>query len=85
LNLPLYELKDFTRINLKPREEKRVSFTITPEMLEYVDNGGRRRAAPGRFEVIVGGVSPGNRHKRLGAASVVRQKFRVVDRDDADE
>jgi beta-glucosidase len=80
-DLPLFELKDFTRITIGPKQEKTIGFTITPDMLEYVDRGGRRIAAPGDYLITVGGVSPGDWHKRLGAACSVQEKLKIRERD----
>jgi len=77
LRVPLYELKDFKRIKLKAQQKKQVVFTITPAMLEYVDNSGERILEPGEFLVTVGGVSPGNWHTRLGAARTVQKKIKL--------
>jgi beta-glucosidase len=35
---PVKELKDFQKINLKPGETKTVNFTITPDMIAFLDN-----------------------------------------------
>jgi beta-glucosidase len=77
VRVPLYELKDFKRVSIKPKQEKRIVFTITPAMLEYVDNRGERILAPGEFLITVGGVSPGKWQKRLGAARTIQKKLRV--------
>lgn len=77
LEVPLYELKDFKRVTLKPKQEKQVAFTITPAMLEYVDNSGVRILEPGDFLITIGGVSPGSWQKELGAARTVQKKLNV--------
>ena len=48
------ELKDFSRIHLKKGETKTVSFTITPEKLQYFGPDMKRIIEPGEFEVQVG-------------------------------
>lgn len=48
------ELKDFSRIHLKKGETKTVSFTITPDKLQYFGPDMKRIIEPGEFEVQVG-------------------------------
>ena len=54
---PVKELKGFERVALKAGESKRVTFTITPEHLEYYDLNMNRIVEPGTFKVMVGGSS----------------------------
>lgn len=51
---PVKELKGFQRIHLKSGESKRVSFTITPDMLKYYDNQLQYIAEPGEYDVMIG-------------------------------
>ncbi len=51
---PIRELKDFRKIALVPGEERRVDFTITTEMLSFLDLSMQRIVEPGLFEVLVG-------------------------------
>jgi beta-glucosidase len=51
---PVKELKGFQRIHLKSGESKRVSFTITPDMLKYYDNQLQYIAEPGKYDVMIG-------------------------------
>ena len=52
------ELKDFTRINLKPGELKTVSFELTPYELSLLNDRMDRVVEKGEFKILVGGVSP---------------------------
>lgn len=52
------ELKDFTRINLKPGESKTVSFELTPYELSLLNERMDRVVEKGAFKILVGGVSP---------------------------
>jgi len=76
-DVPLWALKDFKKINLKAGESKTVTFNISPEMLEMVDDEGNRKIEPGEFEVLTGGCSPGERGRELGAADLVSAIFTV--------
>lgn len=64
---PLYSLKGFRRINLKPGESQMVKFTITPDMLELVNEKGERILEKGDFRIFAGGSLPGSRSQELGS------------------
>ena len=51
-------LAGFNRINLKPGEKRRVSFTLTPKQMSVIDDNGRRVIEPGKFMVSFGGRQP---------------------------
>ncbi len=51
---PVKELKDFTKISLKPGETKKVTFTITPEKLKFYDINMNFVVEPGEFQLFVG-------------------------------
>lgn len=51
---PIKELKDFTKITLAPGETQTVTFTITPEKLEFINIDMKRVVEPGEFEIMVG-------------------------------
>lgn len=46
-------LREFTQLELAPREEKQVSFTITPDDLAFVNAEGKAVTEPGTFEFVV--------------------------------
>ncbi len=77
VNVPLYSLKEFKRIHLKPGESSQVKFTITPDMMKIVNNDGESILEPGEFKITIGGSSPGNRSLELGAAKPVELFFKV--------
>ncbi len=54
---PVLELKGFLKIALEPGEVKKVSFTITPEMLSMFDEQGKRFTEPGMFRIMIGSSS----------------------------
>ena len=59
LPVPIRALAGFERLRLEPRESRKVSFTLTPEKMSLVDEGGKRLIEPGNFLVAVGGKQPG--------------------------
>jgi len=54
---PVKELKDFSRITLRPGETRTVSFTIGREKLEAIGMDMKRTVQPGDFEIMAGGNS----------------------------
>jgi beta-glucosidase len=51
---PVKELKNFTRITLKPGETKTVSFKIDPSKLKFWNVDMKFAAEPGDYEVMIG-------------------------------
>ena len=47
-------LRGFEKVELKPGERRRVSFTLTPEHLQILDRNMRWAVEPGEFDVMVG-------------------------------
>lgn len=66
---PIKELKDFSKITLKPGEKKTVTFTITPDKLSFYNRDMKKVVEPGDFEVMV------------GTSSMVNQKIKFVIRE----
>lgn len=52
------ELKDFTRIHLKPGESKVVNFELTPYQISLLNEHMDRVVEKGEFKISVGGTSP---------------------------
>ncbi|NLC43909.1 MAG: hypothetical protein GX783_06450, partial [Clostridiales bacterium] len=50
---PVKELKGFTKLSLKPGEEREVTFTVPLEELAIIDRNMQARIEPGEFEVYV--------------------------------
>lgn len=75
---PLYSLKGIKRLHLEPGTSEEVVFTITPEMLQLVNEDGEKVLEKGNYNIYVGGSSPGSRSIELGMAkplqSVVKFK-----------
>ncbi len=76
--MPLHSLIGFQRLPLKAGEQTRITFTITPEMMEMVNDAGARVLEPGEFRVTVGGCSPSERGRQLGTAEPVSVDFVVT-------
>ena len=51
---PIKELKAFARLDLAPGEEKRVSFKMPTDMLNFTGRDGRRQVEPGMFDLMIG-------------------------------
>jgi len=77
LQLPLYSLKGFKRIELAPGEDKTVKFILDAALLASVNNEGESIIIPGVYQVNIGAASPGNRSKQLGAAMAELSTFLI--------
>lgn len=75
--VPLQSLVGFRRVRLAPGARADVSMTVTPAMMEVIDDDGARRIEPGRFRLTAGGCSPGARGLALGAPQPVYAEFVV--------
>ncbi|MCB9049240.1 MAG: glycoside hydrolase family 3 C-terminal domain-containing protein [Lewinellaceae bacterium] len=75
--MPKYALKGFQRVALWPGASRRVSFTLTPDMIKIVNEKGERVLEKGDFKVYVGGATPSSRSMALGAAQYAEGKFTV--------
>jgi beta-glucosidase len=67
--VPITTLRGFRRIHLEAGETKTVSFTVSEEMLEFINEDGLSVIEPGEFRISIGGSSPGSRSSELGAAT----------------
>lgn len=77
VDVPVYELKGFSRIKLLPGEVTTVTFTLTPRHMALIDNDGRCILEPGKFRVMVGGRQPDKRSEALARTSVCVGEFEV--------
>ncbi|MCP4397890.1 MAG: glycoside hydrolase family 3 protein [bacterium] len=78
VDVPQYALKAFRRVCLRAGESANISFEISPEMLALVDNEGNHLLEPGEFRVTIGGSSPGERSRQLGAPAPVSAIFAAI-------
>jgi beta-glucosidase len=77
LTAPVSQLIAFQRLRLKPGQIKTIRFKVTPEMLMLVDEDGRLKMEPGRYQLTAGGCCPGARGERLGAPQPVSAEFMI--------
>jgi beta-glucosidase len=74
---PIYSLKGFKRVSLKPGESQTVKFDITPEIMKSVSDNGESVLLAGNYQVAVGGSVPSKRSEDLGAAKAATATFVV--------
>jgi len=55
---PLRSLAGFTRIHLRPEEEKTIDFAVAPDAFSVFNAKNERVVLPGKFEISVGGGQP---------------------------
>ena len=74
---PIASLKGFQRVTLAPGTTRTLTFSITPEMMESIDDEGGRVLEKGEFAVTIGGSSPAKRAMLLGASAPAVARFSV--------
>ena len=62
---PVKELKGFEKIELRAGESRRVTFTITEDLLAFYGADGKRKAESGKFYVFIGGNSDTENYKEF--------------------
>ena len=60
---PVMELQGFARVVLKPGEEKRVTFAVSPSQMAFLDEDMKWKIEKGEIEVMVGSSSADIREK----------------------
>ena len=75
---PLFSLKDFSRLSLKPGETKEISFTLGEEDLTLFDDEGKEVLQSGRFKVTLAGSAPVPRALELGGAAPLHKEFTLI-------
>ena len=66
VRVPNSELKRFKRVKINQGESKEVSFTLSEDDFEIVDNYGDKILETGDFKIIAGGASPMDKSEKLG-------------------
>ncbi len=69
---PLFSMKGVQRVTLAANESKEVKFTITPDMLELINDEGKAVLEKGEFTIWAGSAVPTERSKALGAPEAVK-------------
>lgn len=75
--VPKHRLVGFRRIALKAGESRNVSFTLRADNMNMIDDRGEAVLEPGTFRLAIGGASPGERSRALGAAEPAVVEFEV--------
>jgi len=75
--VPIHHLIGFERVTLQAGQARTLSFTITPEMMSFINDNGEPTLEPGAFRLEVGGCSPSLRGQELGAPKPVTARFAV--------
>ncbi len=70
-DVPMYDLKGFKRVMLKPGESKTVTFELTKNKMENIDNKGNSVFVKGEYTFYLGGSLPSQRSIDLGAQKPV--------------
>jgi len=77
VQVPLYSLKAFRRVKLSPGASESLRFSISPEMMQIVNDAGESIIEKGDFKVYIGGSTPHPRNQTLGATMPVEAVFTV--------
>jgi beta-glucosidase len=76
-NNPIYALKGFKRIRLKPGEAEKVSFDIAPALRQSVNDNGESIELAGNYHIYIGGSQPSKRSLELGMPAVAEALLTV--------
>lgn len=74
---PLFSLRAFEKITLEPGESRKVSFTISPDMLVLINDNGDELIETGDYIIHLGGALPIERSSELGMPQTVKMKLTV--------
>ncbi len=75
--VPLYSLKGFKRITLAGGASQKVSFSLTPEKLQLINEQGQGFVPNGDVKIFIGGTLPSDRSLALGAARPAEIKLTI--------
>jgi beta-glucosidase len=73
--VPRCHLIGFERVTLAPGQTRRLEFTITPEMMSFINDDGQPTLEPGQFRLEIGGCAPSPRGQELGAPKPITVEF----------
>ncbi|MCS2895255.1 beta-glucosidase BglX [Bacteroides fragilis] len=74
---PVKELKGFEKIFLKAGESRKVSFSITPELLKFYNYDLQFVCEPGDFDVMIGGNSRDVKKGTISSEGRIIKKIRL--------
>ena len=74
---PIFSLKGFKREKLEPGESKTVEFSLTPAILQTIDDNGQPVELAGDYHIYLGGSLPTKRSEELGMAKCAEANLHV--------
>lgn len=77
--VPMHSLVAFQRVALQPGEETQVAFTIPASAMMPFNEDGKQVWEAGEYRVSVGGCSPSERGRKLGAPEPARATFTAAE------
>ena len=80
VSMPLFTLKIIKRIHLKVGKPVKVEFSITPEMMNIVNNAGESIIGAGKTDFFIGGSLPSKRSMELGMSPVQHSSIHIINR-----
>ncbi|HEY9122396.1 MAG TPA: glycoside hydrolase family 3 C-terminal domain-containing protein [Brevefilum sp.] len=75
--VPRHQLVGFKRVHLAPGAEERLTFSISPRQLAFVDENGNWILEKGAFTIFVGGGQPGTQGVLSARLEMIGETFRV--------
>ena len=75
--IPNQSLIGFKRIAVPAGEARDISFSISPDKMELVNEAGKKVLEPGKFKIYIGGSSYSDVNDKLGAAKGLTGDFEV--------
>jgi beta-glucosidase len=58
MKVPVRTLVQFQRVTLHPGEDRRISFTLPPDVFSVINDDGKKTIFSGKYELFVGGGQP---------------------------
>ncbi len=75
---PIYDLKSFQRVSVKPEETKTVTFNLNKKTFYQINLNGEPVLRVGEYSVFIGGSLPSQRSVDLGANKGVSKKLKMI-------
>ena len=77
LDSPLFSLKGIQRVSLKPGSSQEISFVVSPQMLNQINEKGEKELKKGSYTLSIGGSLPTKRSLDLGATPTLGKTVSV--------